>query len=188
LLFVSSQLLLVCCAERSEESHLSATVWRGTSLPPARGVGVTSPRLFSGVWLIFTAVLLLYGTDDLSSGRESRLLRSHRRSPLRGRLSAAACALYSTGGMDLGPGGDIVVYVFAPDTSQFRGRHQLCPGGLATVIRQVLAPPELGLAPTANSPGSGSQTSLFSCFCMSTWTPLKPGLCQASLCRFHRPS
>jgi hypothetical protein len=54
------------------------------------------------------------------------------------------------------------LYVLAPDTVQLRGRHRLRPGGLATVIRQVLAPSELGLVPTANSPGSGSQTSPFS--------------------------
>jgi hypothetical protein len=51
----------------------------------------------------------------------------------------------------------LYLYVFAPDTSQLRGRHRLCPGGLATVIRQVLA--LLELVSTANSPGSGSQTS-----------------------------
>jgi hypothetical protein len=47
--------------------------------------------------------------------------------------------------MDLGRGGDVVFYVFTPDTSQLRGGHRLRPGGLATVIRQDLAPSELGL-------------------------------------------
>jgi hypothetical protein len=50
---------------------------------------------------------MLYGTDDLSSGRKPRLLCSHRRSPLCGRLSAAACAPYSAGGIDLGCGGNV---------------------------------------------------------------------------------
>jgi hypothetical protein len=42
------------------------------------------------------------------------------------------------------------VYVYAPDTSQLRGKHRLRPGGLATVIRQVLAPQSWGwfLRPT----------------------------------------
>ncbi len=53
-------------------------------------------------------MLLLCGTDDLSSGREPRLLCSHRRPPLCGCLSAAACAPYSAGGMDLGDGGNVV--------------------------------------------------------------------------------
>jgi hypothetical protein len=48
--------------------------------------------------------------------------------------------------MDLGHGGDVVFYVFASDILQLRGGHQLRPGGLATVIRQDLAPSELGLA------------------------------------------
>jgi hypothetical protein len=61
-------------------------------------------------------------------------------------------------------------YVFAFDTSQLRGGHQLRPGGQATVIRQVFALSELGLAPTANSPGSGSQTSHTFSSCTSTWT------------------
>jgi hypothetical protein len=66
------------------------------------------------------------------------------------------------------------MYVFAPNTLQLRGGHRLCPGGLATVIRQVLAPSELGLFPTANSPGSGSQTSLFASSVTSTWTSFTP--------------
>ncbi len=49
-------------------------------------------------------------------------------------------APYSAGSMDLGRGGDVVSYVFAPDTSQLRGGHWLRPGVLATVIRQDLAP------------------------------------------------
>ncbi len=51
------------------------------------------------------------------------------------------------------------LYVFAFDTLQLRGGHRLRPGGQATVIRQVFALLELGLVSTANSPGSGSQTS-----------------------------
>jgi hypothetical protein len=43
--------------------------------PPFGSGWVTSSRLFSGVWMIFTAVLLLYRTDDLSSGKEPCLLR-----------------------------------------------------------------------------------------------------------------
>jgi hypothetical protein len=146
----------------------------GDPPPPAQGGGgdITPPLLRSMAG--FYCVLLLYGTDDLSSGREPRLLWSHRRSPLCGRLSASASAPYSANGMDLGCGGDVYVYVFAPDTSQLRGRHWLRPGGMATVIRQVLAPSRLGLAPTANSPGSGSQTSLFFASAMSTWTSFKP--------------
>jgi hypothetical protein len=71
------------------------------------------------------------------------------------------------------------MYVFALDKSQLRGRHRLRPGSLATVIRQVLAPSGLGLAPTANSPGSGSQTSLFllllrQCGCPYSLDDMKP--------------
>ncbi len=132
-----NQLLLVRCAERSGEFPLSATVWRGTSRSGSGGM--TSPCLSSGEWPVFTAVLLLYGTDDLSSGREPRLLQSHRRSPLRGRLSAAACAPYSASGMDLGHEVTWYVYIFA-NTSLLRVRYWRHPGGLATVIHQVLTP------------------------------------------------
>jgi hypothetical protein len=64
------------------------------------------------------------------------------------------------------------VYVFAPDTSQLRGRHQLRSGGLATVIRQVLAPQSW-----AGSYGQLAWSWLsdvpFSSSCTSTWMPLK---------------
>jgi hypothetical protein len=52
--------------------------------------------------------------------------------------------------MDLRCGGDVVRVRLPPDTSQLRARHRLCPGGLATVIRQVLAPQSWGwfLRPT----------------------------------------
>jgi hypothetical protein len=101
------QLLLVRRAERSERPPLSAAVWRGT--PPSSGPRwVTSPRLLSGVGPIFTAVLLLYGTDDLSSGREPRLLRSHR--GLRyADVFPPPPARPAPGGMDLGRGGDVVL-------------------------------------------------------------------------------
>jgi hypothetical protein len=79
------------------------------------------------------------------------------------------------------------LYAFTHDTSQLRGIHRLRPGGRATGISQFLPPSELGLAPTANSPGSGSQTSLFSLSCTATWTPLKPGLFQASLLPISSP-
>ncbi len=72
--FDTIQLLLVRRAERSEEPPLSATVWRRTPPSLRPGVGDVTPP----VWLIFTVVLLLYGTDDLSSGREPRLLRHTR--------------------------------------------------------------------------------------------------------------
>jgi hypothetical protein len=154
-------LLLVCRAERPEGFPLSATVWRGP--PPLQlGVGDVTPSLLRSTADFYCGVAAV---DDLSSGREPSLLRSHWRSPLRRRLSAAACVPYSAGGMDLGRGGDVVVrsylYVFTPDTSQLRGGHRHRPGGLATVTRQVLAPSELGLAPTANLPGPGCQTSRF---------------------------
>jgi hypothetical protein len=180
-----AQLLLVCSAERSEVPPLSATVWRGT--PPPRPGGETSPRFFSGTRLNFTAVLLLYGTDDLSSGRKPRLLRSYRRSPLCRRLSAATCAPYSACGMDLGRGGDVVLrlrprYIAAQRGTSAWSRRS----GYGDTSRPRSLRARAG--PTANSPGSGFQTSLFSCSCMSTWTPLKPGLSQASLCRYHSPS
>jgi hypothetical protein len=98
-----------CSAVRSgQRSLLSPPLYAGDPPPPSGKWGETSPRFFSGVRLIFTAVLLPYGTDVLSSGREPCLLRSHRRSLLRGHLSAAACVPYSADGMDLGCGGDVV--------------------------------------------------------------------------------
>ncbi len=64
------------------------------------------------------------------------------------------------------------MYVFAPNTSQLRGKHRLSPGGLATVIRQVLAPQSWGwflcltrLVLALRCPFSHS--------CTSTWMPLK---------------
>jgi hypothetical protein len=164
-------LLLVRRAERPEGFPLSATVWRGT--PPLSGpVWVRSPRLFSGVWLIFTAVLLLYRTDDLS-GREPRLLRSHWRSPLCRCLSAAACAPYSAGGLDLRRGGDVV-------------RVRLCPR-YVTAQRETSATPWRSGYGDTSSPRSfkaraGSYGQLawswlsnvpFFSFCTSTWMPLK---------------
>ena len=67
------------------------------------------------------------------------------------------------------------VYVFAPDTSQLRGKHRLRPGGLATVIRQVLAPQSWGwfLRPTRLVPALRRPSSHF---CTSTWMPLKKSL------------
>jgi hypothetical protein len=63
-------------------------------------------------------------------------------------------------------------YVFAFDTSQLRGGHRLRPGGLATVIRQVLAPQSWGwfLRPTRLVPALRRPSSHF---CTSTWMPLK---------------
>ncbi len=104
--FCKVQLLLVRRAKRPERSPLSATVWRGTS-PPSGSGWVLSPRLFSGVQPIFTAVLLLYGTDDLSSGREPRLLR-HTGGLCYADVFLPPPAPYSADGMDLGRGGDIV--------------------------------------------------------------------------------
>ncbi len=42
-----------------------------------------------------------------------------------------------------------------PILLQLKGEHRLRPGSVATVILQVPASLGLGLAPTANSPGSG---------------------------------
>ncbi len=53
-------------------------------------------------------MLLLDGTGDLSSGREPHLIRSQRRSPLRGCLSAATCMPYSASNMDLKHGGSVI--------------------------------------------------------------------------------
>jgi hypothetical protein len=102
--------LLNCCwsAVRScQRIFLPPPLYDGGP-PPLRLGGGTSPLLSSGVWPVFTTVLLLYRTDDISSGREPHLLHSHRRSLLHGHLSATACTTYSAGGMDLGCGGDIV--------------------------------------------------------------------------------
>jgi hypothetical protein len=77
-LFRLSLPLFSCCwsAVRSGQGGLLSPLLYGGGPPPPSGPGwVTSTRLFSGVWPIFTAVLLLYGTDDLSSGREPHLLR-----------------------------------------------------------------------------------------------------------------
>jgi hypothetical protein len=57
---------------------------------------------------MFIMVLLLDGTGDLSPRREPRLLRSHWSPPLSGSLSAAACAPYSAGSIDLRRGGDVI--------------------------------------------------------------------------------
>jgi hypothetical protein len=64
------------------------------------------------------------------------------------------------------------MYVFASDTSQLRGEHRLRPGGLATVIRQVLAPQSWGwfLRPTRLVLALRRP---FSFSCTSTWMPLK---------------
>jgi hypothetical protein len=63
-------------------------------------------------------------------------------------------------------------YVFAFDTSQLRGGHRLRPGGLATVIRQALAPQSWGwiLRPTRLVLAL-RRPYFFSC--TSTWIPLK---------------
>ncbi len=55
------------------------------------------------------------------------------------------------------------MYVFAPATSQLRGKHRLRPGGLATVIRQVLAPQSWGwfLRPTRLVPALRRPFSFF---------------------------
>jgi hypothetical protein len=103
------------------------------------------------------------------------------------------------GGMDLGVGVTSYSYVFAFDTSQLRGGHRLRPGGQATVIRQVFALSELGLVSTANSPGSGSQTSLIPSSCTSTWTShslssllladfIIPADCSSWELRLHQPT
>jgi hypothetical protein len=139
-------------------SFLSLRLYGGG---PSLGLGGDDVTpLSSGVWPVFTAVLLLYGTDDLSLEGSLASSNHTRRSPLRGRLSAATYTPYSASGMDLGHEVTWYVYIFA-NTSLLRGRYWRHPGGLARVIHQVLAPSGLGLAPTANSPGSGSQTSLF---------------------------
>jgi hypothetical protein len=144
----------------------------GTS--PLSGSGwVTSLRLFSGVWLIFTAVLLLYGTDDLSSGREPHLLRSHRRSPLHGRLSTATCAPYSARSMDLRRGGDIVRVRLRPRYPAAQSEISATPWRSGYGDTSSPRSSKLGLVPTANSPRPGSQTSLFLLSCTSTWMPLK---------------
>ncbi len=133
---------------RSGQRTLLSPPLYGGGPPPSGSGWVTSPRLSSGVRPIFTAVLLLYGTDDLSSGREPCLLR-HTGGSVTPTSFRRRRALYSAGSMDRtsppSRGGDVVFYVFAPDTSQLRGGHRLRPGGLATVIRQDLAPLELGL-------------------------------------------
>ncbi len=136
--------------------------------PPLRPGGETSPRFFSGVGLIFTAVLLLYGTDDLSSGREPRLLHSHQKSLLRGRLSAAKYAPYSAGGMDLGCGGDVVLVGLRPQYVASQRETSASPwrSGYGDTSRPRSFRARFG--PTANSPGSGSQTSFSFCSCTST--------------------
>jgi hypothetical protein len=72
------------------------------------------------------------------------------------------------------------MYVFTPDMSQLRGGHRLRPGGLATVICQVLAPQIWGWFPTANSSGPGSQMSLFLSLYVNVYAFKKPGPSQAS--------
>jgi hypothetical protein len=113
--------------------------------PPLRlgGDDVTPPFLWSIA--VFTAVLLLYGTDDLSSGREPCLLRSHQG------LRYADVFLLPPA-RHIGPVAWIqdveatsYVYVFAFNTLQPRRKHRPCSGGLAMVIRQVLTPSGLGL-------------------------------------------
>ncbi len=82
----------------------------------------------------------------------------------------------------------LYMYVFTPDTLQLRGRHRLRPGGLATVIYQVLAPTKLGLVPTANLPGPGSQTSLFSLLYVNVDALKSLDSLKRPFCRFHSPS
>jgi hypothetical protein len=86
---------------------------------------------------------------------------SHRGSPLRGRLSAAACAPYSAGGMDLRRGGDVVrVCLRLRYVAAQRGT-SATPWRSGYGDTSSPRSSKLGLAPTANSPGPGSQTSLF---------------------------
>ncbi len=164
--------MLIRHAERSEDPPLSAAVWRGT--PPlrlARGDDITPPFLWSIA--VFTAVLLLYGTDDLSSGREPRLLRSHRGLRYADVFLLPPARHIAPVAWIQDVEATLYVYVFAPNTSQPRRKHRPCPGGLAMVIRQVLTHSGLGwlLRPTRLVPALRCP---FFHLSKSTWPSLKP--------------
>jgi hypothetical protein len=152
-----------CCwsAVRSGQRGLLSPLLYGGGPPPPSGSGwVTSLRLFSGVWLIFTAVLLLYGTDDLSSGREPRLLR-HTGGLRYADVFPPPPARPASGGMDLRRGGDVVRVRLRPRYVAAQRETSATPWRSGYGDTSSPRSLKLGLAPTANSPGPGSQTSLF---------------------------
>ncbi len=114
---------------------------------------------------------------------------SHRKSSLCGHLFAAACVPYMAVGMDLRCGGDVLCIRLCHWYVAAERETSACSGGLATVICQFFTPLGLGLAPTANSPGSGFQTSPFFTRATSMWTSTKPWVVGSpSFDEFNRPS
>ncbi len=159
-------MLLVRCAERPE-SPLSATVWRGTPPPLRLGVGDVTPSFLRSMADFYCGVAAI-------RDRWYIIWKGASPPPLTPEVSVTRMSFrprrapYSAGSMELGRGGDVVFYVFAPDTSQLRGGYRLRPGVLAMVICQDLAPSQLGLVLRPTRLVLALRRPLFLCFCTST--------------------
>ncbi len=157
----STQLLLVRREERPERPPLSATVWRGTPPPPLARGGWRHPVFSSeyGRFLLwcycYTGQMIYHLEGSLASSAHTGGLRYVDVFPL------PPARHIGPGGMDLGRGGDVVPV-------------RLRPQYVATQRETSASPWRSGYGDTSsprsfraragsygNSPGSGSQTSLF---------------------------
>ncbi len=159
LIFGVIQLLLVRRAERPEGSPLSATARWGTPSPLRLGVGDVTPPFLRSMADFYCGVAAIWDRWFII-WKGASPPPSHRRSPLRGRLSAAACAPYSAGGMDLRRGGDVVRVRLRPRYVAAQRGTSATPWRSGYSDTSSPRSSKLGLVSTANSPGPGSQTSL----------------------------
>jgi hypothetical protein len=179
-----------CCwsAVRSGQRGLLSPPLYGGGPPPLQpGVGDVTPPLLRSMADFYCSVAAIRDRWFII-WKGASPPPSQRRSPLRGRLSTAACAPYSAGGLDLRRGGDVVHVRLRPRYVTAQRETSATPWRSGYGDTSSPRSSKLGLVPTANSPGLGSQTSLFS-FCTSTWMPLKKlEYLKPPPCWFYRPS
>ncbi len=143
--FVYSQLLLVHCEEHTEETLVSPLLVG----PPYPALGVTSPRYSSGVWLLSPAMLLLDWTGVLTTWKgASPPPLTLENSVMRTSFHRCLHMYNSISSMDLGCGGGIVRVCLRPPLIRSS------EGDISYTLWVWLWWLGLGLAPTANSPGS----------------------------------